>query len=230
MLTVFSCRRREAVWFYAALLAAGIGAGAAVSAQEPSPPAFSAQIISRNAAGVRIDKAAKIYVADRMVRIESSATPDGFFLIDAAKGTASFVLPGRGVFMDAKRSSFLTQVFVPIDADDPCRQWRAAAELADAIRTDQWRCERTAKKAADGGHAIGYRVASTQGGSDLRWVDSALMFPVMRSAADGNTLTLENLRIESQTADLFIIPSDFRRLDPQALIERIKHSDVWVDP
>jgi hypothetical protein len=229
MLTVFSCRGRGAAWFYAALLAAGIGAGAAVSAQQAYPPAFSALIVSRDAAGVVLDKTAKIYVAGRMVRIESSATPGGFFLIDAAKGTASFVLSGRGVFMDAKRSSFLTQVFVPIDADDPCRQWRAAAELADAIRTDQWRCERSAQKAADGGQAIGYRVASTQGGSELRWVDSALMFPVMRSAADG-TLTLENLRIESQAADLFIIPSAFRRLDPQALIERIKHSDVWVDP
>jgi hypothetical protein len=230
VLTTFSSRRRGAAWFYGALIVAGVGAGATVSAQEPRRPAFSAQIIRRDAAGVTLNETAKIYVANRMVRIESSETPGGFFLIDAARGTASFVISGRGVFMDAKRSSLLTQVFVPIDADDPCRQWRAAAELADADRTDQWRCERSAKNAADGGQAIGYRVATTQGGSDLRWVDSALMFPVMQSAADGSTLTLENLRIESQAADLFIIPAAFRRLDPQALIERIKHSDAWVDP
>jgi hypothetical protein len=230
MLTIFSSRRRAAAWVHAALLAAGAGIGTAVPAQEPRPPAFSAQIISRDAAGVTLNTTAKIYVANHMVRIESSEAPGGFFLIDAAGGTASFVLAGRGVFMDAKRSSLLTQIFVPIDADDPCRQWRAAAELADAIRTDQWRCERSPKKAVDGGQAIGYRVATTQGGSELRWVDSALMFPVMRSAADGATLTLENLRIESQAADLFIIPSAFRHLDPQALIERIKHSDAWVDP
>jgi hypothetical protein len=29
---------------------------------------------------------------------------------------------------------------------------------------------------------------------------------------------------------LFNLPSGFRKLDPRALIERIKHSDAWVDP
>jgi hypothetical protein len=43
-------------------------------------------------------------------------------------------------------------------------------------------------------------------------------------------LALEHIRIEAQPAGLFDIPPGFRKLDPRALIERIKHSDSWVDP
>jgi hypothetical protein len=46
--------------------------------------------------------------------------------------------------------------------------------------------------------------------SSLRWIDSVLEFPVKLLAADGTTIA--------------------RKLDPRALIERIKHSDAWVDP
>jgi hypothetical protein len=221
-------KNRLAAWVYCALAAAG--GFTMASAQEARQPEFSAQIIGRDAAGLTLGAGAKIYVANRMVRIESSESPDGFFLIDAGKGTASFVLPRQRVFMDARQSSRLTQVFVPIDMDDPCPQWRAAADLAKALHAmDQWRCERGGGTAADGDRTVAYRVAAAQG-ADLRWIDSDLKFPVRQRADDGTTLTLEGLRIEAQPADLFVIPSGFRRLDPQALIERIKHSDVWVDP
>jgi hypothetical protein len=221
-------KSRLAAWVYCALAAAG--SVAVASAQEARPQEFSAQIIGRDAAGLTLGAGAKIYVANRMVRIESSESPDGFFLIDAGKGTASFVLPRQRIFMDARQSNRLTQVFVPIDTDDPCPQWRAAADLAKALHAmDQWRCERAIGAATEGGRTLAYRVAAAQG-ADLRWIDSDLKFPVRQRADDGTTLTLEDLRIEAQPPDLFVIPSGFRRLDPQALIERIKHSDVWVDP
>jgi hypothetical protein len=78
--------------------------------------------------------------------------------------------------MDAKQSTLLTQIFVPIDPIDPC-----------------------------------------------------LKFPVKLRAVDGTTIALEHTRVEAQSANLFAVPPSYRRLDPQALIERIKHSDVWAD-
>jgi hypothetical protein len=47
---------------------------------------------------------------------------------------------------------------------------------------------------------------------------------------DGTSLTVENVRVGAQSPDLFAIPATYRKLDPHALIERIKHSDVWVEP
>jgi hypothetical protein len=72
-------------------------------------------------------------------------------------------------------------------------------------------------------------VASAQSAS-RRWIDSDLEFPVKLRTADGASIALEHIRIEAQPATLFDIPSNFRKLDPRALIERIKHSDAWVDP
>jgi hypothetical protein len=40
---------------------------------------------------------------------------------------------------------------------------------------------------------------------------------------------LEHLQVGPQPASLFIIPADYRKLDPQALIKRIQKSDVWVE-
>jgi hypothetical protein len=48
--------------------------------------------------------------------------------------------------------------------------------------------------------------------------------------SDGATLTLERMRVEAQPADLFAVPAGYRKSDVRALIERIKHSDVWVEP
>jgi hypothetical protein len=47
---------------------------------------------------------------------------------------------------------------------------------------------------------------------------------------DGATIDLENVRDGSPRAGLFEIPADFRTFDPRQLIDRIKHSDVWVEP
>jgi hypothetical protein len=47
---------------------------------------------------------------------------------------------------------------------------------------------------------------------------------------DGTKIELDSVREASQPAGLFEIPADFRKFDPQQLIERIKQSDVWVEP
>jgi hypothetical protein len=66
--------------------------------------------------------------------------------------------------------------------------------------------------------------------SGERWVDTHFAFPVRVQAADGSTLTLEHVRPGVQLTQLFALPPGYQRFDPQALIERIKHSDVWAAP
>ncbi len=54
--------------------------------------------------------------SDDKVRIETPELADGFFLVDGAKPAAYFVRPAARVFMDARQSSRLTQIFVPVDS------------------------------------------------------------------------------------------------------------------
>jgi hypothetical protein len=196
---------------------------------------FSADIVSRDAAGAVLSSAARVYVANRRVRIELTGSDDEFYLIDGDTGSILFVRPTQRVFMDAKRSSLLTQIFVPIDPIDPCRQWHAAARTAGVASVGgdadgDWHCERIDAATVDGRSAVEYRVVFPDRTSSQRWIDPDLEFPVKLHAADGTTIALEHIRLEAQPANLFTVPASYRKFDPQALIERIKHSDVWVDP
>jgi hypothetical protein len=70
----------------------------------------------------------------------------------------------------------------------------------------------------------------SSGEQRLGWIDPRLRFPLKIAAEDGTIYELKNIVEEAQTADRFEIPDDFRKFDPRQLIERIKHSDVWVEP
>jgi len=206
-----------------------MSAGAFAQAAHASE--FSADIVSRDAAGTAIGAVAKLYVRNHMVRIEAPDAAAGFFLINGDAGTAQFVRPAQQLFMDASQSSRLTQIFVPVDAKEPCRQWQAAASNAGvAGAAGEWRCERTEEEIIDGRRAVQFRVSSPVSPSSRRWIDSDLEFPVKLLASDGTTIALENIRVEAQPANRFTIPPAFRNFDPRALIERVKRSDAWVDP
>jgi len=206
-----------------------------------SPPSFSADIIRRDSHGAAAGPPGKLRVWDDKTRIDTPDAAGGFFLTDSTAGTAFFIRSAQPVFMDAKQSTRLTQIFVPVDPHDPCPQWRAAAQNAGVPGSgSDWRCTRAEGDGADGGGSGGggghgngtieYRVDSPDRNSSLRWIDPRLEFPVRLKAADGGTIALENIRVEAQPANLFAIPAGFRKFDPQGLIDRIKHSDVWAAP
>jgi hypothetical protein len=57
--------------------------------------------------------------------------PAVFFVL-GGPGTAYFVRPAQKIFMDARQSSQLIQMFVFVDPYDPCTRWRAMAVIAGA--------------------------------------------------------------------------------------------------
>jgi hypothetical protein len=172
--------------------------------------------------------AGKLRVFDDKVRLETPELADGFFLIDGGKPTAYFVRPRARIFMDAKQSSRLTRMFVPVDPDNPCRQWQAMAKLAGVPGQGDWRCERAGEETIGTQSAIGYRVVPPSGQEFLGWIDPARKFPLRIKTEDGAIITAENVSDEPQPAQAFEMPANLRKFDPQALIEQIKQSDVWV--
>jgi hypothetical protein len=212
------------LWLMLGVASAGASGGSLPASE------FSADIVSRDAGGVSVGSGARLYVANRMVRIETPEASAGFFLIDGAAGTALFVRPTQQVFMDAKQSTRLTQIFVPVDPNDPCRQWQAAAKNAGVPSAGgDWRCGRGDTAIVDGRPSIEYGVVSPDRQWSRGWIDSDLQFPIKLLAADGTTIALEHIRVEAQPASLFAKPPGYRKSEPQALIERIRHSDVWVE-
>jgi hypothetical protein len=191
---------------------------------------FSADLVRIELQGGVAASIGKLRVFDDKVRIEMPDFPDGFFLIDGVSRAAYFARPGERVFMDARQSSPLTHLFVPVDVGDPCLQWQAMAKLAGATdRNDPWRCERVGEESVGGRGVVVYRAISSPGRELLGWIDPNLKFPLRIRMQEGTSITVENAHEESQPARLFEIPSGFRKFDPEALIKRIRQSDVWVD-
>jgi hypothetical protein len=189
---------------------------------------FTADLVIVRHEGAAAEPAGKLHVRDGKVRLETPEFADGFFLVDGATPAAYFVRPAARVFMDARQSSRLTRMFVPVDPDDPCRQWQAMAKLAGSADHGDWRCERAGEETIGGRRVITFDATSTTGGELVGWIDAALRFPLRIKTQDGAVIAAENIRDEPQPAQLFEIASGFRKFDPQALIKQIKQSDVWV--
>jgi hypothetical protein len=191
---------------------------------------FSADLVTTHIDGTATASAGKLRVFNDKVRIETPDFADGFFLIDQPNRAAYFARPTERTFMDARQSSRLTQLFVPVDPGDPCRQWQIMANLASGgDSSNPWRCEHVGEELVDGRHAAVYRAISSTGRDIVGWIDPELKFPLRIKVEDGVTITVENLQEGPQSPRLFVIPTNFRKFDPQALIKRIKQSDVWVN-
>ena len=204
------------------LVGASLGGVAAAGAQQ-----FSADLVVTH--GEAPASAGKLRVRDGKVRLETPDLADGFFLIDGARPNAMFVRPASRIFMEARQSSRLTQLFVPVDPADPCAQWQAMAKVAGVPEQGAWHCERVGEESIGGRDATIVRAVSSPGLDLVGWVDPVLKFPLRIKTADGAIFTAENLREEPQPAEAFVIPAGFRKFDPQALIQQIKQSDVWVE-
>jgi hypothetical protein len=173
----------------------------------------------------------RVYVSRGKVRIETRDLSDGFFVVNADQPAAWFVRPRQRVFMDARRSSPLTQALVRVDPADACRQWQAMEALAGAAGGDaEWRCERIGSEDVDGHQALKYQITSRDDHRSYRWIDPLRQFPIRLENWDGSVVTLDAIVDAPQASTLFAVPAGFRKLDPLQLIEQIKLSDVWVEP
>lgn len=151
-----SVRLRKTSWFLLVLACLSVSSAVAAQAQQ-----FSADIVTRHDDAPA--PAGRLSVLDGKVRIETPEVPDGFFLVDPAKPSAYFVRPTARIYMDARQSSRLTRLFVPVDPDAPCQQWQAMARLAGVAGQGEWRCERAGEETIDGHNTVAFRVSSGAG-------------------------------------------------------------------
>jgi hypothetical protein len=198
----------------------------------PAPAHSSRSVVAdvvRSQAGMAPVTVGRLWIAADRARLQLAELSDGYFIIDGAAPSAVFVNLAARTYMDARRSSRLTQWFVPVDPADPCRQWQAMARLAGEPDHGSWHCERIGETRARGHDAFAVRATAGSEPQFIGWVDPELGFPVRVELADGTTFSVETIREEPQTAESMQVPSGFHKFDPLALIERIKQSDVWVE-
>jgi hypothetical protein len=211
--------------FAFAFAAAVLLGGLSVQAQQ-----FSAELIASNAAGGTVGSPGKIFVADRKVRIETSDFPNSFLIVDGDVPAAYLVRQRLRIFMDAMQSSQLTRLFVSPGGLDPCPQWRTMGEVAGLTGEDsQWRCEAKEAETLDGRASMKFRITSPSDRATA-WIDGQLNFPVKFELDDGTVLALRNIQEGPQPPETFEIPGNFKKFNQQLFLERLKRTDIWVEP
>ena len=191
---------------------------------------FAADLGTIKAGSPSKEPLGRVYVSHGKTRIETRDLPDGFFIVDAVRPAAWFLRPRQRVFMDARRSTPLTQIFVRVEPTDACRQWQAMEQIAGAAAGgDPWRCDLLGPDTIDGVETLKYQVVSRER-SSYRWIDPLRQFPIRVENPDGTVITLDPIVDALQPPALFAVPAGYRKFDPLQLIEQIKLSDVWVEP
>jgi hypothetical protein len=192
---------------------------------------FSATIVSISPEGDQTNAGpGHVRVADGKVRLELPDFPDGYFLVDPAAKIADFVRPARRVFMEARQSSRLAQILIPVDPDAPCRQWQAVAVITGLSGSQEsWQCTASGKERVDDRDAVRYLAVAPDGHPYDIWIDPTLKFPVKIRAEVHAIITVTDIKEGPQPPAGFEIPAGFSKFDPQGLIDRIKQSDVWVE-
>ena len=192
---------------------------------------FSADLVDLNADGSRreLGEGGQLFVAGNKVRIDRTDASGTRFLVDADKGTAYAVAPMQRLYMDAKQSSILTELMVPVDPANPCARWQAMASVAGDTK-GQWQCEQAGSEDLEGRTTVKVMMTSPTGVKRTGWIDATLKFPLKFQTVDGAVIALRNIVEAPQPARLFEIAGSFRKYDPAQLIARIKQSDVWVEP
>jgi hypothetical protein len=175
-----------------------------------------------------VTPAGQLWVRDGKVRIETAELPNAFFLVDASKPSAYFVRPAMHIYMNARQSSPLTRLFVPVDPNDPCQRWQAMARLAGMAMQGDWRCERVDAETIDGRATTVFRASSGSEQECLGWIDPVRRFPLRIKIGEGVAISLANVRDGVLPASSFELTPDLKTFSPEALIEQIKQSDVLI--
>jgi hypothetical protein len=196
---------------------------------------FSADLVDLTADGSRreLGESGKLFVSGGKIRIDRADASGTRFVVDTEKPAASVVAPMQRLYMDAKQSSILTELFVPVDPDAPCTQWQAMATLAGDTGKDggsTWRCEMAGSEDLNGRPVVKLAMTSPGGVRRTGWIDAKLKFLVKAATADGAIIELRNIVEAPQPGGLFEIAAGFRKYDTEQLLARVKQSDVWVEP
>jgi len=212
------------------LLAAALFASAAERAAAED---FSAHLVDLDASGQprAYGNGGELHVSGDRVRFDREQASGTRFLVDVGRETSYVIAPGQRLYMDAKQSSPVTQIFVPVDPEAPCVRWQAMAVVAGAVEEGQaWHCDRLGEETLFARATIKYALTSPKGATGFGWIDPARKFMVKFQAADGAVMELRDIVAAPQQDALFTLPPEFGKYDVSQLMERVKRSDGWVEP
>jgi len=180
---------------------------------------FSADLVPLSAEHPDLPQS-KIYVSGTKIRMEQQSGK-GTVLIDSAADTAFVLMPQQKTYMDVKAMGHMSQMFRPLDPNNPCPGWE---KLAQETKQDDatWSCKRIGNETVGGRSAVKYEATSSKGEIAHAWIDPQLKFLVKSDDSKGSGMELRDIKEGAQPDDLFAIPADYQLTDMQQMMQRMR--------
>jgi len=175
---------------------------------------FSADFVSTRTKGV--GTSGKVYISNGKMRYESArpsaSGSQAVMIMDFAQHTTSMLMPDRHMFISYPQGRGMTiPIWRQTDVNNACAEWEVfAAQMKTESKLKS--CQKTGSDTVDGRAAVKYVITSAEGKVSTVWVDPKLHTMLKHESPDG-TVELKNIHEGAQPADLFEIPSGYKKLD-----------------
>ena len=150
----------------------------------------------------------RLFVNENKIRLELGGRDGTILLVNPADQTVFALFPAKREYQPL--AFRFSEYFRVTDPENACSDWQSASAQEVA-------CQKAGYEIVDGRRTIKYRNNVV---SDIVpnavWIDPELKFVVKWEGA-GKSAELRNIHEESQTADLFTVPSDYNVPKPKKI-------------
>lgn len=173
---------------------------------------FSADLVTRDSEAA--PQTQKVFISGDKVRVETGDANGSILIADSGAGIAFMMMPHQRLYIETRNAAAIdmARLFHPSDPNDPCAEWLKMV----ADRGPGATCTRVGDEVIDGRHTVKFEGVSPEHERGFAWVDPALRFIIRVEGAGGDAMSLQHIEEGPQPADLFAIPADFRKVDPEA--------------
>jgi hypothetical protein len=172
---------------------------------------FSADVVDKSEKGSSTPT--KIYAGKDKMRFEGREQNGrtGTMIINLATQTTDILVPERRIYIESvsgqgpgSRRGF--NFFRATDPDNACDEWRKMAVKSSGS------CHKIGSETVNGRSTVKYEGTDDDGTVSSVWIDPKLRFPVKWQGKNGGG-ELRNIQEGAQPASLFVIPSDYQKMD-----------------
>ncbi len=156
---------------------------------------------------------AKIYASKDKMRFEGHEQNGhtGTLIINFAAQTTDILIPERKMYIESTlghgpsaQRSF--NFFRAADAENACEEWQKMATKPGGT------CHKIGNEVVNDRSTVKYQGTSAEGEVSYVWIDPKLRFPVKWQGKNSGG-ELRNIQEGAQPASLFVVPSDYQKLD-----------------
>ena len=169
---------------------------------------FSAEMVRHKPQGAANSK---VTVSGTKVRLDTEGRAQAnYAILNLAKRQSSMVLTDNKSYIISQPGHLQSSIpfFVVDDPENACPAWEKSMNKPGT-------CKKVGDDTVNGRNAVKYTGTTDNGENGTAWIDRRLHF-VIKWEGDKSAAELKNIQEGPQSASLFLIPTDYEKIDPAA--------------